>query len=54
MRRSIRAAVGFAIAKNAFHVYGVDAQDEKVLSRKARRAGPRGRLRKAALPDPTI
>ena len=30
--------VGLDIAKNAFHAYGVDAQGQKVLSRKLRRA----------------
>jgi hypothetical protein len=30
--------VGLDIAKNVFHAYGVDAQGEKVLSRKLRRA----------------
>ena len=30
--------VGLDIAKNVFHAYGVDAQGEKVFSRKLRRA----------------
>ena len=30
--------VGLDIAKNVFHAYGVDAQGQKVLSRKLRRA----------------
>lgn len=33
-----RVTVGLDIAKNAFDAYGVDAQGEKVLSRKLRRA----------------
>ena len=32
------ATVGMDIAKNVFHAYGVDAQGQKVLSRKLRRA----------------
>ena len=32
------ATVGLDIAKNVFHAYGVDAQGQKVLSRKLRRA----------------
>ncbi len=31
------ATVGLDIAKNFFHAYGVDAQGQKVLSRKLRR-----------------
>ena len=30
--------VGLDIAKNVFHAYGVDAQGQKVVSRKLRRA----------------
>ena len=30
--------VGLDIAKNVFHAYGVDAQGQKVLNRKLRRA----------------
>ena len=43
--------IGLDIAKNVFHAYGVDAQGEKVLSRKLRRAQVEALLCKArALP----